>query len=75
MSFTTSRRALAIELAAAALILRYGAKRVGKWINDRQYDGLEGMCGSSKNACATPLHAHVIHLRMCTESIMDGVQA
>ena len=40
----TSRRNLAFELAAAALILRYGAKQIGKWLSDRQYDGLEGIC-------------------------------
>jgi hypothetical protein len=51
MLLMTSRRGLAIELAAAALILRYGAKRVGKWFSDRQFDGLEGIPGSSR-VCA-----------------------
>lgn len=39
-----SRRGLAVELAAAAVLLRYGAKLLGKWLSDRQYDGLEGSC-------------------------------
>lgn len=40
---TVSRRGLAVELAAAAVILRYGAKLIGKWLSYRQYDGLEGI--------------------------------
>jgi hypothetical protein len=65
MVLTTSRRGLVIELAAAALLLRYGAKRVGKWFTDRQYDGLEGILGPA-GVCAqcrcTPVYAACVSI-------------
>lgn len=50
-----SRRSLAVEVAAAAVLLRYGAKVIGKWLFDRQFDGLEGMRGHVASVHWQPL--------------------
>lgn len=40
--FLVSRRRLAVEVLAAAALLRYGIRHIKKWLSDRKFDGLEG---------------------------------
>ncbi len=76
----TSRRGLAIELAAAALVLRYGAKLVAKWLNGKQYDGLDGELGSVSARCpqataGCPCPARMYRARSrCAASVLVRLQ-